>query len=131
MIRFDAHSGKFVVQAHCRVAYDFVDAEGVLKDGLAEGIGEVFLTAQQVAELSAIKSRAVSTWHNPDGRNVTIASRGDDWQLAWHGTGHPRTPYPTMIQGSDYREFISRLRAQGFVPMPLVQSPPPPPAGRY
>lgn len=131
MIRFDPHTGKFVLQAHCRVAYDHVGPDGVLKDEVAEGLGEVYLTPQQVAELAAQSKRAVSTWANPDGRNVTIGSRGEDWQLAWHGTGHTRTPYPTMIQGSDYREFISRLRAQGFVPMPLVQSPPPPPAGRY
>lgn len=131
MIRFDPHSGKFVLQAHCRVSYDMIQ-DGNEVTEMAEGLGEVYLTAQQVAELTAIRARACSTWCHPDGRLVTIASRGEDWQVVWHGTGHPRAVHKELVvTGADYRQFTSRLRANGFKPMPLAVHPPAPPAGRY
>lgn len=131
MIRFDPYSGKFVLQAHCRVSYDMV-CEGQEISEVAEGLGEVYLSAQQVAELGAIKTRACSTWAHPDGRLVTIASRGEDWQVAWHGTGHPRAVRQELsVTGSDYRAFVSRLRSSGFKPMPLAVHPPAAPSGRY
>ncbi len=124
-MRFDPHSGKFILQAHCKVNYEHV-VDGMLVDEFAEGVGEVFLTPQQVAELAANKSRAVSTWHHPDGRGLTIGSDADDWKVVWHGrkTGSSEV----KLTGSDYREFVSRLRAQGFKPMALATLPPPAPA---
>lgn len=129
-IRFDPHRGKFVLRLHCSVAFEQVSQEGVLGDDLAEGLGEAYLSPADLAHLVAAKPRAVSTWYHPDGRAFTIGFRGGEWQLVWHGKGQDSSRQ-FKVSASGYREFVSARRAEGFRVMPLVESPPPVPQGRY
>lgn len=133
MIRFDPNRGQFVLQLPCKISFETVNAFGQLVDELAEGLGEVYVTPQQLQELTAQRMRAASTWCHEDGRNFTIGSlSGQDWQLIWHGRCADNVKdKPFKISASGYREFISARKAEGFKLMPLVSPPPAPPAGRY
>lgn len=121
MIRFDAISGKFVARLQCAISYETTNEQGHMVMQLAEGLGDVYITPAQLADLVAAKTRSVSTWHHEDGRAFTIGCHpGKDWELVWHGTGGP-SGGPFKVSQSGYREFVSARRSEGFRLMPLLE----------
>lgn len=124
-IRFDPIRGKYVLELVVAVDFERVDENGQLVMDTAEGIGQGYLTP---AQLDAIKNAppAVHTWHNVDGRSVTLRPEGEGWRCIWlsaQSSNGSATSTVYKVAQADYREFISRLRSQGYVPQKSSDGP--------
>lgn len=134
MIRFCPYRGKFVLNVFCSVPFEHVDSEGVLRDDLATGLGEAYLTPAQLGSLIKHPPRATNTWAHRDGRTVTLGPDqvGEGWRVAHLGRcqaedfGRPIH----LASQAEYREFVQRLQKAGFRPVANPMAPPPIPPGR-
>lgn len=131
MIRFCPYRGKFVLNVFCSVPFEHVDSEGVLRDDLATGLGEAYLTPAQLGSLIKHPPRATNTWAHPDGRTITLGPDqvGEGWRVVSLGRRIPDCPGHLANQ-AEYREFVQRLQKAGFRPVANPMAPPPIPPGR-